>query len=198
MPIIKIDTGRSSTKVGRYLAMDRTGAERSEYFLSNTAAENVKEAELQFRATSEAYGKTEGRQFFQAYISFQRNDLGSLANPDGTPNWERIGDYGKEWAERFGMAQRHEFYVVAHGDKPHPHIHVVWNAAPTRMAGSSGSTESRTWSVPGTSTTSLRATMALFASSTGTATLKERRTRSSGTRNEEPRATPGRWTFKTG
>ena len=128
MPIIKIDTGRSSTKVGRYLAIDRTGAERSEYFASNTAAENVKEAELQFRATREAHEKTEGRQFFQAYISFQRNDLGSLANPDGTPNWERIGNYGKEWAERFGIAQRHEFYVVAHGDKPHPHIHVVWNA----------------------------------------------------------------------
>jgi hypothetical protein len=128
MPIIKIDTGRSSTKVGRYLSLDRKGEERYESFVTNTGAENVKEAELQFRATREANGKTEGRQFFQAYISFQRDDLGSLANPDGSPNWERIAAYGKEWAERAGVAQRHEFYVVAHGDKPHPHIHVVWNA----------------------------------------------------------------------
>ena len=129
MPIIKIDTGRSSTKVGRYLAFDRAGEERCEAFLSNTAAENPKQAELQFRATRESYGKAEGRQFFQAYISFQRDDLGSLANPDGTPSWDRIAGYGRQWADRFGVAQRQEYYVVAHGDKPHPHIHVVWNAA---------------------------------------------------------------------
>ena len=107
MPIVKIDTGQSSTKVGHYLSLDRTGAERCESFISNTGAKDIKEAEREFCNTREAYGKTEGRQFFQAYLSFQRDDLGSLANPDGSPNWERIAAYGKEWAERAGVAERH-------------------------------------------------------------------------------------------
>lgn len=76
MPVIKIDTGRSGAKVGRYLSLDRKGEERCEAFCSNTAAGNVKQVELQFRATRESYGKTEGREFFQAYISFQRDDRG--------------------------------------------------------------------------------------------------------------------------
>jgi len=128
MPIIKIDSGRSGAKVSRYLSVDRKGEERCESFFSNTGAQNVKEAEQEFCNTRESYEKTGGRQFFQAYISFQRDDLGSLANPDGSPKCQLIADCGRQWAERTGIAERHEFYVVAHGDKPHPHIHVVWNA----------------------------------------------------------------------
>ena len=55
-------------------------------------------------------------------------DMGNLASPDGAPNYRKLVELGEKWAERNGIAARHQFLVVAHGDKPHPHVHVCWNS----------------------------------------------------------------------
>lgn len=129
MPVLKIDSGHSGKALARYVRYDLKGKEREESFASNLGApKDAQGAEREFRLTREHFGKTDGVQSYQAYLSFERTDLGDMANPDGSPNWQRLANYGAEWAHRAGIGDRHQFYVVAHGDKPHPHIHVVWNA----------------------------------------------------------------------
>ena len=129
MPVLKIDSGHSGGALARYVRYDPKGNEREEAFASNLGpSKEAQGAEREFRLTREHFGKTDGVQSYQAYISFQRTDLGDLANSDGSPNWQRLANYGAEWAQKSGVGDRHQFYVVAHGDKPHPHIHVVWNA----------------------------------------------------------------------
>jgi hypothetical protein len=63
-----------------------------------------------------------------AYISFKRDDLGDLARADGKPDWEKIEQFGHEYAKRAGIAEKHQYYIVAHDDKANPHLHLVWNA----------------------------------------------------------------------
>lgn len=128
MPILKVDDGTNSSRVGHYLNFDREGSERAEAFRANTPVGDVKEAEREFRLVREQFGKKDGPEFHQFYISYQRSDLGSLEKADGTPDWDRMARYGEEWARRAGISDRHQFYVVAHGDKPHPHIHIIVNA----------------------------------------------------------------------
>jgi hypothetical protein len=61
-------------------------------------------------------------------LSFERSDLGDLKTPEGAPDYERIRDYGEEWAKEASIAQGYDYLVVVHGEKEHPHAHVIWNA----------------------------------------------------------------------
>jgi hypothetical protein len=89
---------------------------------------SAQHAEKDFQAVREQYGKTDGVQAHMAYISFKRDDLGDLAKPDGKPDWEKMEQFGHEYARRAGIAEKHQYYIVAHDDKANPHLHLVWNA----------------------------------------------------------------------
>lgn len=129
MPVLKMDSGHDSARLAYYLARDRDGNDRVAGFATNLdRADSVLAAEKEFHAVRETFHKTGGVHFYQAYISFEHSDMGILRNADGTLNWDRIAHYGQEFAERAGIAERHQYYVVAHNDKANPHIHVVWNA----------------------------------------------------------------------
>ena len=101
MPVLKIDSGHSGTALARYVRYNPKGNEREEAFASNLGApKDAQGAEREFRLTRDHFGKTDGVQSYQAYLSFQRTDLGDMANPNGSPNWQRLANYGAEWAQK--------------------------------------------------------------------------------------------------
>lgn len=84
--------------------------------------------EREFKETRDYFGQHEGRQYYHVALSFERGDLGTLASPEGKPDYARIRDFGEQWAQEAGIAKGYEYLVVVHGEKEHPHAHIVWNA----------------------------------------------------------------------
>lgn len=133
MPVVKLTAGKDGRKIANYLQRDTEGNDRavfvSEYERGRIERVNsTQHAERDFQSLREHYGKTDGVQEHMAYLSFKKDDLGDLAKPDGKPDWEKIEAFTHEYARRAEIAEKHQYYVVAHDDKPNPHVHLVWNA----------------------------------------------------------------------
>jgi hypothetical protein len=133
MPVVKLAATKDGRRLANYLQRDDKGQDRA-VFVSESNNEQIERvnsaqhAEKDFQAVREQYGKTDGVQAHMAYISFKRDDLGDLARADGKPDWEKIEQFGHEYARRAGIAEKHQYYIVAHDDKANPHLHLVWNA----------------------------------------------------------------------
>jgi hypothetical protein len=115
------------------LQRDDKGQDRAVFVSENDRGKiervnSAQHAEKDFQEVRARFEKTNGVQAHMAYISFKRDDLGDLAKPDGKPDWEKIEQFGHEYARRAGIAERHQYYIVAHDDKANPHLHLVWNA----------------------------------------------------------------------
>lgn len=128
MPVLKITHGGCSTKMINYLYSEKGQSDRLQAVGGNVVGRDPKTVEREFNETRVYYGDQPGRQYYHVAISFERSDLGDLKTPNGTPDYERIRDYGEEWAKEAGIAEKHEYLVVVHGEKEHPHAHVVWSA----------------------------------------------------------------------
>ncbi len=128
MPVLKISHGAQSASMIGYL-LDKKGDEsRVRELGGNVAGRDSESVEREFRGTRAHYGQEGGRQYYHAAISFERNDLGDMVTKEGGPDFGRIRDYGEEWAKAVGISDKYEYLVVVHGEKEHPHAHVVWNA----------------------------------------------------------------------
>jgi hypothetical protein len=133
LPVVKLAATKDGRRLANYLQRDDQGQDRA-VFVSEGNSEthgrvnSAQHAEKDFQAVREQYGKTDGVQAHMAYISFKRDDLGDLARADGKPDWDKIEQFGHEYARRAGIAERHQYYIVAHDDKANPHLHIIWNA----------------------------------------------------------------------
>ena len=133
MPVVKLTAGKDGRKIANYLQRDDAGNDRavfvSEYERGRIERVNsAQHAEKDFQSVRERFEKVDGVQAHMAYISFKRDDLGDLAKPDGKPDWEKIEQFSHDFAKRAAVAEKHQYYVVAHDDKPNPHVHIVWNS----------------------------------------------------------------------
>ncbi len=133
MPVVKLAATKNGRRLANYLQRDDQGNDRAVFVSesNNEQTERVnsaQHAERDFQSVRENYGKTDGVQAHMAYISFKKDDLGDLAKPDGKPDWEKIEAFTHEHARRAGIAENHQYYIVAHKDKANPHVHLVWNA----------------------------------------------------------------------
>lgn len=128
MPVLKITHGGCSSKMINYLFSEKGQSDRLQAVGGNVVGRDPKTVEREFYETRVYYGDQPGRQYYHVAISFERSDLGDLKTPNGAPDYERIRDYGEEWAKEAGIAVKHEYLVVVHGEKEHPHAHVIWNA----------------------------------------------------------------------
>ena len=111
-----------------YLLNQNEEGNRVQALGGSVAGRDGEAVEREFKATREQFGQRGGREYYHVALSFERHDLGDLAKPDGTPDHAKIRDYGEEWAKEAGIAQKYDYLVVVHGEKGHPHVHVVWNA----------------------------------------------------------------------
>lgn len=111
-----------------YLLTQEAESGRVQAVGGNVVGRDPEAIEREFQETRDFYGVTSGRQYYHVALSFERSDLGDMATPEGQPDYNRIRDYGEEWAKEAGIAGRHEYLVVVHGEKDHPHAHVIWNA----------------------------------------------------------------------
>jgi len=141
MPVLKISQRGDSSKMISYLLNQNEAGNRVQALGGNVSGGDSESIERQFRTTREQFGQQGGREYYHVALSFERRDLGDLATPDGKPSPERLRDYGEEWAKGAGIAQRHDYLVVVHGEKGHPHAHVVWNA--TALDGHKYNSDSR-------------------------------------------------------
>ena len=128
MPVLKISHGGESSKMISYLLNQSEAGNRVQALGGSVAGRDGEAVEREFKATREQFGQRGGREYYHVALSFERHDLGDLAKPDGTPNHAKIRDYGEAWAKEAGIAQKYDYLVVVHGEKGHPHVHVVWNA----------------------------------------------------------------------
>jgi|WetSurMetagenome_2_1015567.scaffolds.fasta_scaffold23987_2 hypothetical protein len=128
MPVLKITHGGCSAKMVNYLFSEKGQSDRLQAVGGNVVGRDPKTVEREFNETRVYCGDQPGRQYYHVAISFERSDLGDLKTPSGTPDYESIRDYGEEWAKEAGIADKHEYLVVVHGEKEHPHAHVVWSA----------------------------------------------------------------------
>ena len=128
MPVLKITHGGCSAKMVNYLFSEKGQIDRLQAVGGNVVGRDPKTVEREFAETRVFHGDQPGRQYYHVAISFERSDLGDLNTSNGTPDYERIRDYGEEWAKEAGIAEKHEYLVVVHGEKEHPHAHVVWSA----------------------------------------------------------------------
>ena len=113
--------------VGYLLSQNESG-NRVQALGGSVVGREAGAVEREFKETRDYFGQQEGRQYYHVALSFERKDLGDLARPDGTTDHGKLRDYGEEWAKEAGIADRHEYLVVVHGEKGHPHAHVIWNA----------------------------------------------------------------------
>jgi hypothetical protein len=137
MPVVKLTAGKGGRKIANYLQRDDAGNDRavfvSEYERGRIERGNsAQHAEEDFQRVREHYGKVNGVQAHMAYLSFKKDDLGDLAKQDGKPDWEKIEQFSHDFAKRAGIADKHQYYIVAHNDKANPHVHIVWNAVSDR------------------------------------------------------------------
>jgi hypothetical protein len=128
MPVLKITHGASSSKMIHYLFRQEEGSGRVQALGGTVVGRDPKTVEREFHETQVYHGDDTGRQYYHVAISFERSDLGDMKTPEGAPDYERLRDYGEEWARETGIAGKHEVLVVVHGEKEHPHAHVIWNA----------------------------------------------------------------------
>ena len=128
MPVLKITHGGSSAKMIRYLLTQDQEGSRLQALGGTVVGRDPKTVEAEFRDTRLHFGDGTGRQYYHVAISFERNDLGDMATPEGGPDYAKLRDYGEQWAQEAGIARDHEYLVVVHGEKGHPHAHVIWNA----------------------------------------------------------------------
>lgn len=111
-----------------YLLNQNEAGSRVQSLGGSVVGRDSESIEREFRSTRTQFGGAEGREYYHVALSFERHDLGDLARPDGNPDFDRIRDYGEQWAREAGIAQKFDHLVVVHGEKEHPHVHVVWNA----------------------------------------------------------------------
>jgi hypothetical protein len=128
MPVLKISHGDRSAKMTDYLFSQGAESGRLQALGGNVVGRDPVTVEHEFQETRDFYGYAGGRQYYHVALSFERADLGDMTTPDGAPDYGRIRDYGEEWAKETGIADKYEYLVVVHGEKDHPHAHVVWNA----------------------------------------------------------------------
>lgn len=135
MPVTKLSSGRSSAVMLRYLTRENEEGTRVRAIGGNVSGDDWRSAEQEFRLTREQYGAEKGIRYHHASLSFDPKDLGGLAGADGVPDYRKLVAFGEQWAERNGIMDRHQVLVVAHGDKPHPHVHLCWSSV-NRVDGS--------------------------------------------------------------
>ncbi len=111
-----------------YLLNQNEQGNRVQALAGNVVNQDAASVEREFKETRDYFGQQDGRQYYHVALSFERNDLGDMVRPDGSPDHDRISAYGDEWAKEAGIADHHEYLVVVHGEKEHPHAHVIWNA----------------------------------------------------------------------
>lgn len=128
MPVLKISFGNRSSEMVNYLLNQNESRSRVQEVGGTVVGRDSTAIEREFKETRDYFGQQEGRQYYHVALSFERHDLGTLTSPEGQPDFGRIRDYGERWAQEAGIAGRHEYLVVVHGEKEHPHAHVVWNA----------------------------------------------------------------------
>jgi hypothetical protein len=128
MPVLKISHGGESSKMVSYLLNQNETGNRVQALGGSVAGQDSAAVEREFKATREQFGQHGGREYYHVALSFERHDLGDLAKPEGGPDYARLRDYGEEWAKEVGISQKYDYLVVVHGEKGHPHAHVVWNA----------------------------------------------------------------------
>ena len=128
MPVLKISVGGDSSKMISYLLNQNQAGDRVQTMGGNVVGRDAESIEREFRETRDFYARDGARQYYHVALSFERHDLGDLAKPDGTPDHAKIRDYGEAWAKEAGIGDRYDYLVVVHGEKEHPHAHVVWNA----------------------------------------------------------------------
>ncbi len=128
MPVLKISYGGESSKMISYLLNQNEAGNRVQSIGGNVVGRDNESIEREFRSTRIHFGGEGGREYYHVALSFERHDLGDLAKPDTSPDFARIRDYGEEWAKEAGIAKKYDYLVVVHGEKGHPHAHVVWNA----------------------------------------------------------------------
>lgn len=128
MPVLKISFGKSSARMIGYLLNQNEDGNRVQALGGSVVGREGMAIEKEFQETRNYFGQHEGRQYYHVALSFERQDLGDLTKPDGTPDYAKLSDYGEEWTKEAGIADRHEYLVVVHGEKEHPHAHVIWNA----------------------------------------------------------------------
>ena len=128
MPVLKISHGGASSKMISYLLNQNEAGNRVQALGGSVIGKDPEAIEEEFQRTRELFSQHGGREYYHVALSFERNDLGDLATSKGEPSPERLRDYGEEWAREAGIAQKHEYLVVVHGEKGHPHAHVVWSA----------------------------------------------------------------------
>ena len=128
MPVLKISHGDRSAMMFEYLFNQNDTNSRVQAIGGSVSGRNAEEVEREFRENRDFHARNGSREYYHVAISFERSDLGDLSTPDGKPDYERIRDYGRDWAAETGIAKNHDYLVVVHGEKEHPHAHVVWNA----------------------------------------------------------------------
>ncbi len=128
MPVLKISFGKSSARMIGYLLNQNESGDRVQALGGSVAGRDSTAVEQEFRETRNYFNQHDGRQYYHVALSFERQDLGDMVKPDGAPDHEKIRDYGEEWAREAEIEGRYEYLVVVHGEKEHPHAHVIWNA----------------------------------------------------------------------
>ena len=128
MPVLKITHGGCSAKMVNYLFREQEGSGRLQAVGGNVVGRDPQSVERDFKLTRNYFGENGTREYYHVALSFERSDLGDMKTPEGKPDYERIRDYGEEWAESAGIGDKYDYLVVVHGEKEHPHAHVVWNA----------------------------------------------------------------------
>ncbi len=128
MPVTKLSSGRSSAVMLRYLTRENEEGTRVRALGGNVSGDDWRSAEREFKLTREQFGVRDGIRYHHASLSMDPKDLGTLAAPDGSPNYRGMVAFGEQWAERNGISERHQVLVVAHGDKAHPHVHLCWSS----------------------------------------------------------------------
>jgi len=112
----------------RYLTKENEDATRIRALGGNVAGQDWRSAEREFRLTREQFGAEDGIRYHHASLSMDARDMGTLSAPDGVPDYQKLVGFGEQWAERNGISERHQVLIVAHGDKPHPHVHICWSS----------------------------------------------------------------------
>ena len=86
MPILKISVGGDSSKMIAYLLNQNEAGSRVQAVGGNVTGRSAESVEREFKAARSQFGQEGGRQYYHVAISFERNDLGDLARPDGPPD----------------------------------------------------------------------------------------------------------------
>jgi hypothetical protein len=128
MPTTKLTSGGNPDIMLRYLLKNNQDGTRVRAIGGSVIAEDWKGMAAEFAVPRGQYSVTEGVLYHQGSLSFDPGNMGSLWKEDGSPDYGRLVAFGEAWAQKTGIAQKHQFAVVVHGDKPHPHVHVCWNA----------------------------------------------------------------------